>query len=153
MNVLLKWVKANVFIVVFCAIIVIVPVLMWFVAGGINDDVRAEVAKRASLVQDMDRHRKVVVSIVNPVPGNPPISESLVLNPRLLDRLRVTTQIIRGDAERIREEAVQFNRKQRGVLVPDLFPAPPEDEIETLRLELHRTLVADYKQLLDEVQA
>lgn len=153
MNAVLAWAKANIFIVIFCAIMIIVPVLMWFVAGGINDDVRAEVAKRASLVQDMDRHRKVVVSIVNPVPGNPPISESLVLNPSLLDRYRFTTEIIRGDAERIREEAVQFNRKQRGVLLPDLLPAPPEYRRETLPLEMHRTLRAAYQQLLDDVQA
>ena len=153
MNVVLTWVKANLFIVVFGAIMIIVPVLMWFVAGSMNDDVRTEVAKRASLIQDMDRHRQVLVSMVNPVPGNEPISDSVVLNPRLLDRFRATTGIIRGDAERIREEAVQFNRKQRGVLVPDLFPAPPEHRLETLPLEMHRTLDAAYQQLLDEVQA
>ncbi|MEE8153516.1 MAG: hypothetical protein V3T53_00990 [Phycisphaerales bacterium] len=153
MNVVLTWVKANLFIVVFCAIMIIVPVLMWFVAGSMNDDVRTEVAKRASLIQDMDRHRQVLVSMVNPVPGNVPISDSVVLNPRLLDRFRVTTGIIRGDADRIREEAVQFNRKQRGVLVPDLFPAPPEHRLDVLPLEMHRSLDAAYQQLLDEVQA
>lgn len=153
MNVVLTWVKANIFVVGFCAIMIIAPVAMWFVAGSMNEGVRKEVAARASLIQDMDRHRQVLVSIVNPVPGNQPISDSVVLNPRLLDRFRVTTGIIRGDAERIREEAVQFNRKQRGVLVPDLFPAPPAHRRETLPLEMHRSLVAAYQQLLDEVQA
>ena len=153
MNVVLTWVKANIFIVVFSAIMIIVPMLMWFVAGSMNDGVRTEVAQRASLIQDMDRHRQVLVSIVNPVPGNQPVNDSVVLNPRLLDRFRVTTAIIREDAERIREEAVQFNRKQRGVLVPDLFPAPPAHRRETLPLEMHRSLVAAYQQLLDEVQA
>ena len=153
MNVVLAWVKANIFIVGFCAIMIIAPVAMWFVAGSLNDGVRKEVATRAGLIQDMDRHRQVLVSIVNPVPGNQPISDSVVLNPRLLDRFRVTTGIVRDDAERIREEAVQFNRKQRGVLVPDLFPAPPADRRETLPLEMHRSLVAAYQKLLDEVQA
>ena len=153
MNVVLTWVKANIFIVGFCAIMIIAPVAMWFVAGSMNDGVRKEVAARVGKIQDLDRHRQVLVSIVNPVPGNQPLSDSVVLNPRLLDRLRVTTGIIRGDAERIREEAVQFNRKQRGVLVPDLFPAPPAHRRETLPFEMHRSLVAAYQQLLDEVQA
>ncbi|MCH8991825.1 MAG: hypothetical protein IIA44_08785, partial [Acidobacteria bacterium] len=153
MNVVLTWVKANIFIVGFCAIMIIAPVAMWFVAGSMNDGVRKEVAARAGKIQDLDRHRQVLVSIVNPVPGNQPISDSVVLNPRLLDRLRVTTGIIRGDAERIREEAIRFNRKQRGVLVPDLFPAPPAHRRETLPFKMHRSLVAAYEELLDEVQA
>ncbi len=153
MNIVLTWVKANIFIVGFCAIMIIAPVAMWFVAGSMNDGVRKEVAARATKIQDMDRHRQVRVSIVNPVPGNEPISDSVVLNPRLLDRLRITAGIVREDAERIREEAVQFNRKQRGVLVPDLFPAPPADLRETLPFKMHRSLVAAYEQLLDEVRA
>ena len=153
MNIVLTWVKANIFIVGFCAIMIIAPVAMWFVAGSMNSGVREEVTVRAGKIQDMDKHRQVLVSIVNPVPGNQLISDSVVLNPRLLDRLRITTGIVREDAERIREEAVQFNRKQRGVLVPDLFPAPPAELRETLPLAMHRSLVEAYEQLLDEVQA
>ena len=153
MNVVLRWVKANIFIVVFCAIIIIVPALMWFVAGGMNADVRDEVGKRAGLLQDLDRHRRVQFSIENRVKGNQSNSDTVVLNPAQLDRYRVVSQIIRADAEQIREDAVALNRKDRSPLVPDLFPAPPAFETETLPFKMHRELSAAYRRLLDEIQA
>ncbi len=153
MSVVMKWVKANVFIVVFCAVIVIVPVLMWFVAGGMNADVRDEVAKRASLLQNLDRHRRVPFSIENRVKGNQSNSATVVLNPAQLDRYRVVSQIIRADAEKIREDAVALNRKDRSPLVPDLFPAPPLHERETLPFKMHDTVVSAYEAVLQEIQA
>ena len=87
------------------------------------------------------------------MPGNEPVSATIVVNPQLLDRYQEVVGQIREDAERIREEAVQFNRKQRGVLVPDLFPVPPAHRRETLPFKMHRNLVEAYEQLLDEVQA
>ena len=153
MNVVLKWVKANIFIVVFCAIIIIVPALMWFVAGRMNADVRDEVAKRASLIQDLDRHRRVPFSITNPVKGNQSKSDTVVLNPSLLDRYREVSLIIRADAEQIREDAVALNRKNRSPLVPDLFPSPPAFQRETLPFEMHDSIVRAYEAVLEEIEA
>jgi len=153
MNVVMKWVKANVFIVVFCAVIVIVPVLMWFVASGMNADVRDEVTKRASLLQNLDRHRRVPFSIENRVKGNQSNSATIVLNPAQLDRYRVVSQIIRADAEKIREDAVALNRKDRSPLVPVLFPAPPLHERETLPFTMHDRIVEAYEGVLQEIQA
>ena len=153
MNVVLTWVKANIFIVVFVAIMIVAPIAMWIVAGNMNEGVRQAVKARAGKIEELDRLEKTTVSLRNPVPGNEPVSATVVVNPQLLDRYQEVVGQIREDAERIREEAVQFNRKQRGVLLPDLFPAPPAHRRETLPLEMHRSLVAAYKQLLDDVQA
>ncbi|MEE9128664.1 MAG: hypothetical protein V3T84_01505 [Phycisphaerales bacterium] len=153
MNVVLTWVKANTLIVVFVAILIVAPLAMWIVAGNMNEGVRQAVKDRAGKIEELDRLKKTTVSLRNPVPGNEPVSATIVVNPQLLDRYQEVVGQLRQDAERIREEAVQFNRKQRGVLVPDLFPAPPAHRRETMPLEMHRSLVAAYQQLLDEVQA
>ncbi len=153
MNVVMKWVKANVFIVVFCAIIIIVPAIMWFVAGRMNADVRDEVVKRASLIRDLDRHRRVPFSIANPVRGNQSNSDTVVLNPSLLDRYREVSLIISDDAEQIREDAVALNRKNRSPLLPDLFPAPPLFEREVRPSQMHDSIVRAYQAVLEEIQA
>jgi len=43
----MEWVKANVFIVIFCVIIVVAPIALWFVSHRMNAAVREEVDKRA----------------------------------------------------------------------------------------------------------
>lgn len=153
MNVVMKWVKANVFIVIFCAIIIVVPAIMWFVAGRMNADVHAKVAERASLLQNLDRHRRVTFTLENPVKGNQSNSDTVVLNPSLLDRYRVVSKTISDDAEQIRAEVVALNCKNRRPLVPDLFPSPPLFERETLPFKMHDSIVKAYQAVLEEIQA
>lgn len=153
MNPVVKWIKANIFIVIFSAIIVAAPIGMWFVGGSMNESVRQEVSKRLSRSKDLDRIKKTNVVIINPVKGNEPINETIVVNPRFLEQYRDMSKKIGEDAATVLKVALEYNHKDRGVLLPELFPAPPDDERETLPYEMHDRFIAGMKGLLDRLDA
>jgi hypothetical protein len=153
MSVVLKWVKGNVYIIVFVAIMIAAPVAMWVVAGGMNKAVRAEVEARAKKISDMSRFEKTSVAFSSPVPGNEPVKASIAVNRQFLDRYQQVVAIIRADADRVKEEVLRINHKNRDVLVPELFPRPPSQLRETLPQNMSRALQGAYEQLLSDVGA
>lgn len=153
MSTVLKWLKGNVYIVVFVAIMIAAPVTMWVVAGRMNQAVRAEVEARAKMISEMSRFEKTSVSFDSPVPGNEAVKASIAVNRQFLDRYRQVVEIIRADADRVREEVLRINHKDRTVLVPELFPRPPLQLREILPQNLARALQGAYEQLLSDVGA
>jgi len=153
MSTVLKWLKGNVYIVVFVAIMIAAPVTMWVVAGRMNQAVRAEVEARAKMILEMSRFEKTSVSFDSPVPGNEAVKASIAVNRQFLDRYRQVVEIIRADADRVREEVLRINHKDRTVLVPELFPRPPLQLREILPQNLARALQGAYEQLLSDVGA
>ncbi|MCH8342695.1 MAG: hypothetical protein IH983_01775 [Planctomycetes bacterium] len=153
MNVVLDWVKSNVYTVIFVAVMITAPLAMWIVAGNMNDRVKEEVKARVAKIADLDRLQKTQVSYHNPVAGDEPVSATIVVNPQLLDRYRELTEKISADAQRIRDEALRVNRKDRGVLLDELFPDPPMHLRETLPFEMYRRLWAAYVKLLADIGA
>ncbi len=153
MNVVLDWVKSNVYTVIFVAVMITAPLAMWIVAGNMNDRVKEEVKARAAKIADLDRLQKTQVSYHNPVAGDEPVSAPILVNPQLLDRFRELTERISADAQRIRDEVLRINRKDRGVLLDELFPDPPMHLRETLPFEMYRRLRAAYVQLLADIGA
>ena len=153
MNPVIKWIKLNIFIVIFSAIIVAAPVGMWFVGGSMNESVRKEVSRRADRMKELERIQKTSVSIINPVKGNPPIIDTIVVNPAFISQYQEWAKIVGEDAETVHALALDFNHKDRGVLLPELFPAPPEDERETLPFEMHKRYIAGIENLLDRIEA
>ena len=153
MNVVLNWVKSNVYTVIFVAVMITAPLAMWIVAGNLNDRVKEEVKARAAKIADLDRLQKTQVSYHNPVAGDEPVSAAIVVNPQFLDGFRELTERINADAQQTRDEALRVNRKDRGVLLDELFPEPPVHLRETLPFEMYRRLRAAYVQLLAEIGA
>ncbi|MCZ6611548.1 MAG: hypothetical protein O6941_02845 [Planctomycetota bacterium] len=153
MNVVLDWVKSNVYTVIFVAVMITAPLAMWIVAGNMNDRVKEEVKARAAKIADLDRLQKTQVSYHNPVAGDEPVSAPILVNPQLLDSYRELTERISADAQRIRDEALRVNRKDRGVLLDELFPDPPAHLRETLPFEMYRRLRAAYVKLLADIGA
>ncbi len=153
MSAVLKWLQGNVYIVIFVAIMIVAPVAMWVVAGGMNNAVRSEVEARAKKMAEMSRFEETSVSFDSPVPGNEPVKASIAVNRRFLDRYQQVVEIIRADADRVREEVLRINHKDRTVLVPELFPQPPLRLRETLPQNMARALRGAYEQLLADVGA
>ncbi|MCH8152998.1 MAG: hypothetical protein IH830_11590 [Planctomycetes bacterium] len=153
MNVVLDWVKSNVYTVIFVAVMITAPLAMSIVAGNMNDRVKEEVKARAAKIADLDRLQKTQVSYHNPVAGDEPVSVTILVNPQLLDRFRELAEKISADAQRIRDEVLRVNRKDRGVLLDELFPEPPMHLRETLPFEMYRRLWAAYVKLLADIGA
>lgn len=153
MNPVLKWIKANVFIVIFIAIIIAAPIGMWFVGASLNESVREEVSRRASRMKDLEKISQTNVLIVNPVKGNPMINETIVVNPGFLEQYSDAMKKVGNDAKIVHELAVAYNHKDRGVLLPEVFPAPPEDERETLPYEMYDRFIAGIEGLLKTIDA
>ena len=153
MSVVLKWIKGNIYIIVFVAIMIAAPVAMWVVAGGMNKAVRTEVEARAKKISEMSRFEKTSVAFSSPVPGNEPVKASIAVNRQFLDRYQQVVAIIRADADRVKEEVLRINHKDRDVLVPELFPRPPSQLRETLPQNMSRALQGAYEQLLSDVGA
>jgi len=153
MSTVLQWLKGNVYIVIFVAIMIAAPVTMWVVAGRMNQAVRTEVEARAKMISDMSRFEKTSVSFDSPVPGNEAVKASIAVNRQFLDRYQQVVEIIRADADRVREEVLRINHKDRTVLVPELFPRPPLQLREILPQNMARALQGAYEQLLSDVGA
>ncbi len=153
MNPVIKWIKLNIFIVIFSAIIVAAPIGMWFVGGSMNQSVSEEVSKRAARMTDINNIKKTNVSIINPVKGNIPINETTVLNPAFLEQYSDMVMKVEKDAQAVHKLALEYNQKDRGVLLPELFPAPPDDERFTLPFEMHKRFIAGIEDLLVSIDA
>ena len=153
MSAVLRWITANVYTVIAVAIMIAAPVGMWLVAGNMNKAVQDEVKKRAEKITELSRFEKTSISFHSPVPGNEPVSASIAVNRRFLDRYQEVVDAVRKDLERVREEVFRINHKDREILVPELFPEPPPRRVETLPQKMYRALQSAYEQLIVDVGA
>ena len=153
MSTVLNWIKTNIYTVIFLAVMIAAPVAMWIVAGKMNASVKAEVEARASKISELGRYEKTAIKLNNPVPSNEPVSATIAVNRRFLDRFQEVIGAIREDAERVRQEILKINHKDRGVLLPRLFPAPPRELIETLPRRMSQVVLSAYDELLESVGA
>ena len=153
MSGVLNWVKTNIYTVFAVAAMIAAPVGMWILSGNMNEAVREEVEDRAKKISEMSRFEKTNVSFHYPVPGNVPVDASIAVNRRFLDRYQEVVDVIRKDTDRVRQEVMRINHKDRAVLVPQLFPRPPAELREILPQNMYRALHKAYEQLLKDVHA
>ncbi len=153
MSGVLNWVKTNIYTVIAVVVMIVAPAGMWILSGNMNEGVRQEVEDRAKKISEMSRFEKTQVSFHYPVPGNVPVSASIAVNRRFLDRYQEVVDVIREDTLRVRQEVLRINHKDRAVLVPQLFPRPPAQLRETLPQNMYRALRGAYEQLLADVGA
>ncbi len=148
MNAVLEWVKTNVFTVIFAVVMVVAIVVLPIVSAGMNGSVREEAQQRAQKSVDLARLEKTQFSL----PGSTD-SQPVLVNQRLLRDYEALVGSWREDAEQVRDEAVRHNRKDRGVLLPALFPEPSREYAEVLPRRFHERLQQAYEDLLAEVNA
>lgn len=151
MTPVLNWIKANIFTVIFIAVMVVALVALPVVAGRLNAAVRKDVENRLTKYSQLESLEKVQVTIEGP--NGEPQSQQVLINEKLLQRFREVTEAKRADAEEVLAEAVMHNRKDRGVLLGELFPEPPPAQRETLPKRFHEELLAAYEALLEELEA
>lgn len=136
----LEWIKSNLVIVIFVVVMIAAPIAMYFVAGGMNAKVKQEVNKRAVQLTQMDI--KVDVN-----------GQQVVPTEDLLKQYEQVTKTLADDAAAVQKKALSFNRKDRDVLMPGVFPEPPSYRLESIPKDFHERLVGAYDQLLKDVRA
>ena len=119
MNVVLDWVKKNVFIVVFVVLMLAALTTLPIISSGLNAGVQQNVKKRASKASAMSS----LTTELSGIPGLEPTR--VVVNERLLEQYERAANAISEDATRVVAAAIAHNRKDRGVLMPQLLPKPP----------------------------
>lgn len=140
-NQVLEWIKSNLVIVIFVVIMIVAPIAMYIVAGGMNKRVKDEVSARAgSLTQ--------LTGLTVDVDG-----QQIVPNEQFLQDFEKASGTLAEDAVAVQKKALEFNQKSRGVLMPDVFPEPPATLRETIPKRFHERLMTAYDQLLNEVRA
>lgn len=143
----LEWIKSNVLIVVFAVIMVAAPVAMWFVASGMNESVKADVKKRADSLPQIKKIKDNTIEVLGlpPVPG--------VINERFIADYEKVAGVLSKDADAVRQAAIDHNRKGRDVLMRDVLPSMPPQQVEVLPKRFHEKLVEAYDALLKDVNA
>jgi hypothetical protein len=150
-QVILDWVRANVFTVVFIVVMIAALVAFPLVAGWLGDEIEQDVRARKAKLRELEQLEKTNVTIERP--GRDDIRETVLVNRRLLDEYRDLTEARREDAQRVLTAAEEHNRKERGVLMSRLFPDPPAAEAEVLPKQFHSRIHEAHEELLEEIGA
>ncbi len=153
MNTVLAWVKSNVYSVIFVGVMIVAPIVLGIVAGKINAGVTSEVKERGATLVQLKQLEKTPVDFVSAVGRSRPVKSTILVNQQFLDRYQEVVGRISDDAKRIRQEALNFNRADRDVLFPGLFPEPAPTQLETIPRRMYMALVAAYERLLVDMRA
>jgi len=151
LNRILPWLRANVVTVIMLVLMLAAVITAPLLAGRWNESVRKDAEARAARLNAITSIERTSVTVA--VPGQPPRTVTTVVNPQLLARYRELSDSLQDDAKAVRRAAVEFNRKDRGLLVPRLFPAIPPRERETLPVQIPDVMARAYRDLLSRVGA
>ncbi|MEL7483943.1 MAG: hypothetical protein AAFN41_06270, partial [Planctomycetota bacterium] len=153
----LSWLKSNVLIVILGVLIVVPLPVAWFFSGGMNE------ALREGRQQDgQEALRKVQGVPVNyEVPSftaeQEAVSESSPPNAAKTQHFKAELDKRLAQVDTVKQSAIEYNRKGRGVLVEGLFPEPT-GESQLKRNEMARRAIARgtpesaYVQLLNRLR-
>jgi len=150
MSAVLEWVKSNVVIVIFAAVMVAAVPALLIASVRLNAGVKDDVKQRTEKLSALERLEKTNVTIGGTA-GLPADSRSILVNQSFLDRFKQVTQAQQADAEQVFTEAVKHNRKGRGVLMEGLFPHLPAEQREVLPKDFHDRVNEAYVALLNRI--
>lgn len=147
---ILDWIKQYLVIVICIVVIIVALVGLPMVSTGWNEDVRKLVKDRDKQFQKIDRLEKTNFQ----VPGSRQ-SHTTVINQKLLEEYGRITDAMREDAQQVTQRALVHNQKNHDVLMPELFPEPPEGHgaMDVMPRQYHEKLTAAYEALLKSVNA
>jgi HAMP domain-containing protein len=146
-NVVIEWVKTNVFIVVFVILMIAAPLAMFFVSSSMSQGVRSRVSQRAQKISELQRLEKGDITT--------PDGQSVqgVLNEKFLQRYMQVANIMNDDAVEVQRAALDHNRKNRNVVMKGVFPEMPTAKRDVLPQQFHEALAAAYESMLAEINA
>ena len=146
----LEYVKQYLVIAI-CVIVTIAALVgLPMVSAGWNEEVQKNIKSRSSYFSRISKLEKTNFQ----VPGSSQ-SQETVVNRKLLDAYEQITASMLEDAQRVTQVAMTRNQQSHDVLMPDLFPKPPEGygAMDVLPRRMHEKLMAGYEQLLASVNA
>jgi hypothetical protein len=146
MTSVLNWIKANVIIVILVVVMIAALIGLPLLSMRMNDAIKRDVASRISRNSKIEAAGKLSID----VGGG---TREITPNPGYLDEWKAYSKLKKEDAERIHALAIEHNRKERGVIMPELFPDPPRDRTEVLPEQFHGLLVQAYEDLLQRIRA
>ncbi|UCD74063.1 MAG: hypothetical protein JSV91_09755 [Phycisphaerales bacterium] len=152
MNLVLDWVKSNVFTVVFLVLMIVALAVLPILANRMNSAVQEDVTSRASLDRQLDSLSKTQVTVPQGV-NQPPFQQAMLINDSFIEQLREVTDALRADADQAQQVALEHNRAGHEVLLPELFPEPDPRQREVLPRQFYERLSAAYDDLLGEIKA
>lgn len=146
-------------IVALLVILVALPVA-WVVSGNLNAGIKQRQENAAnSLLTRLDG-LKVTYELPAPFEGMEPVTESGMPHREYTEFFREQQQLQNERLAQATTELIEFNSKNRGVLVEGLFPKEPEDDSEAqlLRLRMQDMLIpgdgdSAYERLLQALNA
>ena len=151
----LLWAKANMIVVVFCAIVLAVPAAAFFFAGQFADGVRGDAQKKASVHSDLSAMAKKSVSL--PIPGGEPFPLAGLPNEDIVREYEQILAKVGDDARAVYAAAREFNsgigsdRKHEPVVPASVFPnynRSNRSDAESVRFRFGDALRASYERLL-----
>lgn len=153
----LLWVKANLLVVVFCAIVIIVPVGAYFGADAFSSGIRAEAQKRVQVYNDLDAQNKAKVQL--PIPGGEPLPLTGLPNEAVVQEYEQLLAKVSDDARLVYTNARDFNAGTAGkpkhppIVDPGVFPGynrANRSELEGVRFRVGDAVREAYQRLLTD---
>lgn len=158
----IAWIKQNVLVVTFSAVILATLPTAAVVSMGWSKSVRQ---KQQSKADDMLRQvngLRVSYALPPAAPGESGVTLTASPNPVLTDWFKTNKDRIESQSAEVIKAAVEFNRRDHRPLINDLFPAPAQREMAPVRtIELaermvgrpDRGIVGAYQRLFDAAGA
>ncbi len=143
MNVVLDWVKANVFIVIFIALMIAALIGLPIVSSGMNASVRKEVQARAQKNVELTKVQKTDL----------PDGTQGVINEKFLQQYEQVAKVMADDAAAVQKASIEHNHKGRGVVMQGVLPQMPEEMRDVYPKTFYENLMKAYDELLHEVKA
>ena len=147
----LDWIRSNVFIVVFSAIMLAALVALPLVASRMNAGVRETVEQRLAEKRALEALEKTSIQIPQPG-GRPPIAKTTLVNEQTLNRYLEVVEREKEDADRILAAALDFNRKDRRPVMDGALPDSTLDA-SVLGRNWHRAIGEAWERLFAEARA
>lgn len=161
MKKLMTFIKKRWPLIVSVVVILVALPVAWVVSSNLNKGIRESQESAASGLLSRLDGLKVTYDLPAPVEGMEPVQRAGVMPHEKLTEFFGQEQ--QAQNERLAEATqaiIEFNRKDRGVLVDGLFPKQPEDDSEAqiLRLRMQNALIprdggSAYEQLLATINA
>lgn len=145
---ILTWIKANIFIVIFAIVMIAAAIVLPIVSSGMNTEVKSIVQARADQISKLDNVLKGEITD----PAGKPIGSGAITD-EFLARYEQVAALMDTDAKAVQAAALKHNRKDRGVIRPDVLPEMAPAMRDVLPRKFWEDLRAAYDRLLAEVNA
>lgn len=147
-------------LIVSVLVILIVLPVAWFMSSKLNAQLRERQENAANGLYTRLDGLKVTYELPAPVEGMEPVTQSGVMpHPKLTAFFREQQQAQNERLSEATRSIIEFNSKNRGVLIEGLFPKQPDDDSEAqlLRLRMQNLLIPNgnsaYERLLETLDA